>query len=82
MGWLPQSKFDGLKSAALALSPAERAALTWESAGRFVAADTVDMAIWRGLRDTGMTPWEAVAELRCFNPEAPATEQPAQAQPR
>jgi hypothetical protein len=64
MSWLPQSEFDRLKKAALALTREEREVLTWEAAWAFVAADTLDIAQWAGLMKSGLTPWECVVRLR------------------
>ena len=64
MGWLPQSVFSDLKAEAAALTPEQRATLTWAEARRFVAPDTIDLATWAGLEKSGLSPWEAVAKLR------------------
>lgn len=64
MGWLPQSTFDELRRRFLALTPEEREALTWETARAFVAADTLELASWQGLRRSSLKPWQAVAKLR------------------
>jgi hypothetical protein len=67
MGWLPQSDFDATRAAALALTPAEREALTWDDACQFVVADTLEWAKWSRLKRSGCTPWEAVARLHWLN---------------
>ncbi len=65
MGWLPQKEFDRLRQEAEALTPEQRQSLTWEEAQRFVAADTLEIAYWMGMRDRKeMTPWQAVARLK------------------
>lgn len=64
MGWLPQSEFDRLRREALALTADERKDLTWEEARRFIADDTLEMAVWTGLKTSGRTPWQAVAAVR------------------
>lgn len=69
MGWLSQATFDELKAKAAAMTPAERAALTWETAKQFVAPDTLDLACWHGLQKNCATPWEAVRRLRGLDQE-------------
>ena len=50
------------KRAALeALSEQERAALTWETAAKYLRSDTVAMAVWSGMFSRkDLTPFEAV----------------------
>ncbi len=64
MSWLPQSRFDEARAAAVALTPKQREALTWEEAQQFVVHDTLEMAKWGGLKKSGLKPWAAVAVLK------------------
>jgi len=50
MGWLTQEEFDRLKREVEAIPAAGRLSLTWEEASRYVAADTLELAHWTGLR--------------------------------
>ena len=67
MGWLTQKDFDDVKAAALRLTESERLSLTWKDARKFVLLDTLELATWAGLEElgkSGLTPWEAVCQLR------------------
>ncbi len=76
MGWLSQAKFDEKREAALALTQAERDALTAADVRRFGVADTLDMAAQNGatraVEEGRMTAWQAVARLRGIDPNTPA----------
>lgn len=76
MGWLSQSVFDEAKARAIALTQAERDALTADDVRRFSVADTIDFAMCSGLirsvNEGKLTPWQAVARLRGIDPDTPA----------
>ena len=64
MGWSTRKQIDDGRSRVLALTPEERAALTWEQAGKMVLLDTIALARWSGLKGSGeWTPWEALAKV-------------------
>lgn len=73
MGWLPQCEFDRLRDKAAALTAEQRERLTWEEANQFVAADTLEIAAWHGLKLSGRTPWQALAKLKRI--EEPLTQE-------
>jgi hypothetical protein len=64
MGWLTPDSIARLRNAALALTPEQRASLTWDEAAEFVPMDTLKLAQWSGMnKRKDCTPWQAVSRL-------------------
>lgn len=65
MARLPRATFLELRAKALALTPAERKALTWTAAEAFLGVSPRETIAFRNMRGgTSTTPWQAVARLR------------------
>lgn len=64
MSWLTEEHMEKLRRAARSLTPEQREVLTWEQASQFRPEDTLMVAQFQGLQDSGeYTPWEAVVQL-------------------
>lgn len=62
--WMSEENFDQVKQGALALTPEQRAALTWSQAYCHIPGDTLKIAEFQGYEAGGLlTPWQAVC--RC-----------------
>lgn len=64
MGCLPLSAVNYYRDLVKSMPVEEQQSLTWKKALRYVVCDTSEMARWMGLRESGLTPYEALKKLK------------------
>ena len=69
MGWNSHAEQVEVRNRALELLREHGEALTWEQAQEGVLSDTLEFAQWDSLRESGLTPYEALRRLKFVKPE-------------
>jgi hypothetical protein len=67
MGWLSSERWQEYENIAKELIRLHGESLTWEQALPAVAADTIEIARWSGLKKSGLSPCDALKRLKRFD---------------